>query len=177
MPYPSWVTKNKKMQIKLFYTQCQFHATMLTVSHPGLSFASVLASSLSLCMTLVRKGRLQRTVTTNLRTVPVDCVPAFFAVFAKGAFDAAMYLGPMSSLAKTARVKHRVNKYGLWIVFVTIAVLLEYVVLLSDGLPKMVHFIGCLQLLVPLFVNFAHIRHLWPNLPCTRVVEFINKIK
>ena len=163
MPYPAWVTEEQQTEIKLFYAQCQFHATMLAIFHPCLSFASVLGIEISsLCMTLVRKGKIAMHHYHQTYALCLWIVyPALFLVFANGNFDAAMYLGPMSSLAKMARTNYRVNKYLIWVIFVTIAVMMEYFMPLVGGLSETVHVIGCSQLMIPVFVNFAHIRYLW----------------
>ena len=166
MPFPDWTTCSEKKEVQLFYTQAQFHATMLAVSHPGLSFASVFGIEIaSLCMTLVRKAKISTSNYHQVYALSLWLVyPMLFVTFIHGRFPTVVLLGPLSSITKMLRVRKNVNKYVLWTCFVSASIYIDlYLRVYVNAVLNVVAGLGVLQMFVPVVVNWMHIRCLFRN--------------
>lgn len=113
MPYPRSTRESSLRVIKSFYMQCQFHATLLSVTDPSLSFMSVLPIELaSFAMTLARKQKISSLQWHLVYSISLWSLYAFM-LFKH--VDARLALaGVLGGIAKEVRHHLRVNKYVLW---------------------------------------------------------------
>lgn len=98
--------------LKSFYMQCQFHATLLSVTDPELSFFCVFPIELaSFAMTLARKGIISTLQWHLIYALALWSVYAFMIINPTTSLTLAGILG---GIAKEVRQHLRVNKYVLW---------------------------------------------------------------
>lgn len=113
MPY---FGEGKMRVLKSFYMQCQFHATLLSVTDPTLSFFCVFPIEIaSFGMTLARKG-----IVTSFQWHLIYAL-ALWSVYVLMLVNPTTSLavaGILGGIAKEVRQHFRVNKYVLWTITV-----------------------------------------------------------
>lgn len=119
MPYPVWMRKTSVKRIKSFYMQCQFHATLLSVTDPSLSFFSVLPIQLaSFAMTLARKHKI---TTLHWHIIYAVSLWSLYALMVLHPVGPRLALaGILGGIAKEVRQHLRVRKYLLWAMTIAI---------------------------------------------------------
>lgn len=119
MPYPVWMRKTSVKRIKSFYMQCQFHATLLSVTDPSLSFLSVLPIQLaSFAMTLARKHKITTLHWHIIYALSLWSLYAFMVLHPVGPRLA--LAGVLGGIAKEVRQFLRIDKYVLWAMTIAI---------------------------------------------------------
>jgi len=112
MPYFDADARRVRM-LKSFYMQCQFHATILSVTDPTLSFMSVLPIQLaSFGMTLARKSKISSRQWHALYALALASLYLF--VPCRPISATVLVAGALGGLAKELRHHLALNKYLLW---------------------------------------------------------------